>query len=62
MELAATELKKDERVPTLQDYLYLLFVASGVTWLANAAAESLPEIGPLASEGTCAFCASRRLA
>ncbi len=52
MELAATELKKDERVPTLQDYLYLLFVASGVTWLANAAAESLPEIGPLVSEGT----------
>ena len=50
MERAAAELKRDERVPTLQDYLYLLFIAVCATWMGNLAAAHLPELKPYVTE------------
>lgn len=47
MEEAAANLDRDERVPTLQHYLYLLFIAVCTTWVSSLIAGALPEIKPL---------------
>lgn len=52
MEQAAAELERDDRVPALHDYLYLLFIALCVTWVGDLLATNLPEFQPLVSEGT----------
>ncbi len=52
MEQAAKKLERDDRAPTFQDYLYLLFIALGATWASNLAAANLPEWDPLVNEGT----------
>jgi uncharacterized membrane protein len=52
MERAAAELTRDDRAATLQDYLYLLFIALAATWVGDAAANHLPELKPFVSAGT----------
>ena len=41
MEEAALAEKTEERAPTFQHYLYLIFIAISVTWLCSVASESL---------------------
>ncbi len=52
MEQAVESMERDTTPPRTHQYHYMLFVAVGVTWLANAAAEALPVIDPFVSTGT----------
>ncbi len=51
MELAAADLERDDRVPTVQDYLFFLAIALGATWLGNWTASVLPVVEPYVNEG-----------
>jgi uncharacterized membrane protein len=52
MEAAAAAVRRDTRAASFQDYLYLLFVALGVTWMADNLALRLPELPPYLSTST----------
>ncbi len=52
MEKASADLGRDDQVPRLQDYLYLLFIALAATWFSGFAADQLPEIEPMVSADT----------
>lgn len=49
---AADALDRDDRVPRLQDYLYLLFIGLSVAWVADMGASRLPDWEPYVSTGT----------
>ncbi len=52
MEEAAKSLQQKKQPAEYQDYLYLLFVAFAVTWIANNVAAQLPELPPYISSST----------
>ncbi len=52
MEKAAMELHRDDSPPAMRDYLFLAFIAFGVTWLAAWIAPLLPEFPPVLSTST----------
>lgn len=60
MDAAAAELDTDERAPDMRDYLFLIAIAIGVTWLATnlaavvyaAQSSVLPGLGDKLSEST----------
>ena len=52
MERAAAELDKDDQAPATHHYLYMFFIAVGVTWLCAEIAGRLPELQPYVSAGT----------
>ncbi len=52
MEKAALELDSDNTPPAMRDYLFLAFVALGVTWFAAWLAPQLPERPPVLSTST----------
>ncbi len=41
-----------ERVPTMEDVIYLTALVGGVVWVASSLAEALPQIEPVLSTGT----------
>lgn len=49
MEAAARELESEETPPAMRDYLFLGFVAFGITWLAAWLAPKFPVIDPVMS-------------
>jgi len=51
-ELAVGALDVDERAPVARDYLYLVWIALGVTWAASVVAGRLPAMEPVLDAGT----------
>lgn len=49
MEAAARELESEDKVPEMRDYLFLGFIAFGITWLAAWLAPKFPVIDPVLS-------------
>jgi uncharacterized membrane protein len=52
MDAAAARVDVEKKAPTTTDYLYLLALAFGVTFLADALAPRLPEVGEVLSTST----------